>query len=811
MEMKNKTTVRDPVCGMEIGPGKAKFSAVKDGKAYFFCSTNCKAEFLGGKNEARQGKEEVIKATKEAGPHRGASQVTLDVVGMASPHCAGIVSKALMSSKGVIGAEINFSVQKVKVDYDPGVIDVPGLIKIIEKAGYKASQTSEDKTEKEKMEEQELREAKNRVVLAFVFTAPIFVYLIRYLYPDFRIPYENLIVLLLATPVVFIAGFKTLKGAYHAVLNKSANMDVLIALGTLAAYVYGIAAFFFEVESFASVSAMIMFFHVLGRYLEAKAKGRTSQAIKKLLKLKPENALILVNGKEQVVPIEEVKVNDIMIVKPGEKIPTDGVVVEGDSNVDQSMVTGESMPVRKRKGDEVIGATINREGLLKIRATKIGKDTFLSQVVKMVEDAQGSKAPIQELADKVTSYFVPVVLVLSVLAFALWLAFPAFFLGIAKWAMGFLPWVNPTFGILSLAAFAAIAVLVIACPCALSLATPTAVMVGTGKGAENGILIKHAAALEVAQKLDTIVFDKTGTITKGEPTVTDVLPADGFSEREVIALGGSAEKGSEHPLASAIVQFAAKKAITLDSPKEFKAASGEGISAEINKKRVLVGNQKFMKRNNIDFSTLVEEQKRLENEGKTAMLVAVGSKLAGVIAVADTLKEDSKEAIATIKKMGMTPVMITGDNERTGRAIARQVGIETVLANVLPGDKANQIKELQQQGKVVAMVGDGINDAPALTQADVGIAIGTGTDIAIESSDITLVQGRLTSVVKAIRLSRGTMRIIKQNLAWAYGYNTVAIPIAFFGLLHPAIAAIAMATSSISVVVNSLRLNKVRV
>lgn len=802
--------VKDPICGMEIDPKKAKFNTIKNGKKYFFCSNNCKNDFIKGKKAGLASGEKVVKTTKKASYKGTTNQVTLDVAGMASPHCAGIVNKALTSTKGVIKAEINFSIQRVKVNYNPNIVDIPSLIKIIDKAGYKAKQATEDKLEKEKLEEQEMIKARNRVIIAFIFTTPIFLYLIRYFYP-IKVPYDNLIVLLLATPVVFIVGFRTLKGAYKALLHKSANMDVLIALGTLSAYIYGISAFFFEVESFASVSAMIMTFHVLGRYLEAKAKGKTSLAIKKLLKLKPENALIIVNGKEKVVPVEQVKINDIMIVKPGEKIPTDGIVVGGDSNVDQSMVTGESMPVRKKKGDEVIGATINKEGLLKVRATKIGKDTFLSQVVKMVEDAQGSKAPIQELADKVTSYFVPIVLAISALAFILWITIPNFFQAVANWAMNFLPWVNPALGIISLAAFAAIAVLVIACPCALSLATPTAVMVGTGKGAENGILIKHASALEVAQKLDTIIFDKTGTITKGEPAVTDIVCVKGVNEKELLLLGASIEKGSEHPLGDAIVKYANEKKIRLIPPKEFKATPGEGVIAKIRNKKVTVGNQKFMKRNKVNFSSVVEQQKKLENEGKTAMFVSVNGKLIGIIAVADTLKEDSKEAIDAIKKMGITPVMITGDNERTGKAIAKQVGIEIVLANVLPRDKANEVKKLQKKGKIIAMVGDGINDAPALTQADVGIAIGTGTDIAIESSDVTLVQGRLTSVVKAIKLSRSTMRIIKQNLGWAYGYNSLAIPIAFFGLLHPAIAAGAMATSSISVVVNSLRLNRVKI
>ncbi|MDH5449890.1 MAG: copper-translocating P-type ATPase, partial [Candidatus Bathyarchaeota archaeon] len=546
--------------------------------------------------------------------------------------------------------------------------------------------------------------------------------------------------------------------------------------------------------------------------IEAKAKGRASQAIRRLLELEAKTARILRENKEVEVPIDEVEVGDVMIVRPGEKIPTDGVVIEGESGVDESMATGESMPVLKKSGDEVIGATINQRGLLKARATKIGKDTFLSQVIKMVEEAQGSKVPIQEFADRVTGYFVPTVLILASLTVVLWLAFPGVIGSVGAWASQFLPWVDPTLSVFSLAVFATVATLVIACPCALGLATPTVLMVGSGMGAENGVLIRRGEAIQTLKDIKVIVFDKTGTITKGQPDVTDTIPVKGFQEHEVLRLAASVEKGSEHPLAEAIIRKAEEEGLELMKLEKFEAITGRGIKGEIEgQSTILVGNRKLMNKEGVDYSSLESELKRLEEEAKTAMLVAKNNKCVGVIAEADTLKDDSVEAIAELEKLGLQTTMLTGDNRRTGEAIARKVGISKVLAEVLPDKKVAEIQRLQEEVGLVAMVGDGINDAPALTQANVGIAIGTGTDIAIEAGDIVLVRGNLSDVVKAVKLSRATFRKIKQNLFWAFFYNVVMIPFAMLGLAHPVIAEIAMATSSITVVTNANLLRRTNI
>jgi Cu+-exporting ATPase len=589
-------------------------------------------------------------------------------------------------------------------------------------------------------------------------------------------------------------------------------MDTLISLGTTIAFLTGPLAFFMPIQNYAPLAAMIMAFHLIGRYVEAKAKGRASQAIKKLIMLEAKSARILVKGEEKELPIEEVKVGDVMIVRPGEKIPTDGVVIEGESAVDESMATGESMPVHKKKGSEVIGATVNQEGLLKIKATKVGKDTFLSQVIKMVEECQGTKVPIQEFADKVTSYFVPAVLLIAISTFIVWMIWPDGIGVVARWAQPFLPWVDPTLETVTLAIFATVTVLVIACPCALGLATPTTLMVGSGMGAENGILIRRGEAVQTLKDVRVIVFDKTGTITKGQPALTDVVATEEFPQREVLRLAASVEAGSEHPIAKAIVEGASAKQVKLAKLKGFKAVRGKGVRATIDGKQILVGNRLFLKEAGIDVASLENELKRLEDDGKTAVLVASGEKLAGVCAVADTLKEDSVQAIKELHKMGLKSVMITGDNPRTANAIARQVGIDRVLAEVLPDQKVAEIKRLQgESGSMVAAVGDGINDAPMLTQANVGIAIGTGTDIAIEAGDVILVRGDLSSVVSSIKLSRATFRKIKQNLFWAFFYNSAAIPMGIFGLLHPVIGVIAMATSSVSVVSNANLLRRAKI
>jgi len=561
------------------------------------------------------------------------------------------------------------------------------------------------------------------------------------------------------------------------------------------------------IASYAGVSAMIMSFHLTGRYVETKAKGKDSQAIRKLLELGAKTARILVDGVEREIPVEKLQLGDVMVVRPGEKIPTDGEVVEGESSVDESMATGESMPVRKHNGDAVIGATVNQQGLLKVKATKVGKDTFLSQIVKLVEECQGSKVPVQEFADKVTAYFVPTVLGIAALTFILWFLLPGPMKTVGSWAETFIPWINLDMGVITLAIFATVAVLVIACPCALGLAVPTALMVGSGMGAENGILIREGAAIQTLKDVHTIVFDKTGTITKGEPSVTDIVPADGREADDVLKLSASVEKGSEHPLGQAIVKAAEERNLDFVPLENFQAVPGKGVQGALSGKTVSVGSRNLLEdAENAEWAEM--ELSRLEDEAKTAVLVAEEGVAIGIIAVADTLKDDSIQAIRELEEMGLETAMITGDNARTAEAIAKKVGISRVLAEVLPDGKVAAIKELQAEVGLVAMVGDGINDAPALTQADVGIAIGTGTDIAIEASDVTLVSGQLSAVVSAIKLSRATFRKIKQNLYWAFGYNVLAIPLAVLGLLHPVIAEAAMASSSVSVVTNANRLRK---
>jgi Cu+-exporting ATPase len=551
---------------------------------------------------------------------------------------------------------------------------------------------------------------------------------------------------------------------------------------------------------------MIMTFHLTGRYVEASAKGRASQAIRRLLELGAKTARVLVDGLEREVPIEAVQVGDVMVVRPGERVPTDGTIVEGESALDESMVTGESMPVNKHPGDEVIGATINQDGLLKVRATRIGRDTFLAQVIKLVEQAQGTKVPIQAFADRITARFVPVVVGIAVLTLIAWLIFAPTLQKVGIWSG--LPWVDPTLGRVTLALFATVAVLVIACPCALGLATPTAIMVGSGMGAQNGILIRSGEAIQTLKDLRVIVFDKTGTLTKGKPDVTDVVALDG-TEDDVLRWAASAEQGSEHPLGRAVVERARAAGLALSDPANFQVQRGRGVQAEVDGRTVLVGSARYLGEAGLDLAALVEDQDRLEGEAKTVMLVAVDGRLVGAIAVADTLKEDSIAAVKELEHMGIRTVMLTGDNRRTAEAIAKQAGISRVIAEVLPEGKVEEVRRLQGKGQRVGMVGDGINDAPALTQADVGIAIGTGTDIAIEAADITLVRGDLSGVVRAVNLSRATFRKIVQNLFWAFFYNVVMIPLAILGLMHPVLAEIAMATSSITVVSNANLLRRV--
>lgn len=743
-------------------------------------------------------------------------RVILQIEGMHCAACSNKVERVLNKKEGIISANVNLALHNATVSYDEELLLVSEIISTIEKLGYKAKVKEEKKQDKVDKDEERLKQAKKKMIWAWAFTAPAAIWMIIGMTlgshdhggPDATS--FNFAMLVLSAPVLFWVGANVFVSAFNSVKHGSANMDVLIAIGTLAAFVTGIMVFFVQIENYAGVAGMIMTFHLTGRYIETKAKGRASQAIKKLLELGAKTAIILVNGQEKEVPVEEIQLGDIMVVKPGQKVPTDGVVTWGESSVDESMATGESMPVTKSIDDEVIGSTVNAHGVLHVRATKIGKDTFLSQVIKMVEEAQGTKVPIQEFADKVTGYFVPAVLVIAVITFLAWVIFPSQ-MGAAIVNVGhYLPWVNAQLSGSMLALYATIAVLVIACPCALGLATPTALMVGSGLGAENGILIRKGEAIQTMKEADIIVFDKTGTITKGKPELTDIITVEG-GEKEVLSIAVSLEKSSEHPIAKAIVEAGVKKQLKAKDIDNFNSVTGKGVIGNIEGKKVSAGNRKMMFDNGIDITQFEEKIQGLENQGKTVIMVSFENKLLGIIAVADTLKDDSKEAIEELKKMGIKTYMITGDNRRTALAIAEKVGITEVLADVLPDGKVDRIKQLQNQGFKVAMVGDGINDAPALTQSDVGIAIGTGTDIAIEAADITVVRGNLTSVVSAVRLSKATFKKIKQNLFWAFFYNTVAIPLAILGLLHPVIAEAAMAISSVSVVGNANLLRRIKI
>ena len=731
------------------------------------------------------------------------------VTGMTCAACSSRVERVLNKMEGVTKAEVNLATEDLHVDYDDSKLNTQDIIGKIEKAGYGAYEVKEDTKIDETDKEEAINSLKKRFVLSLVFAVPLLYISMGHMMgaplPNIIDPMNNamnfaLIQLILVIPVMivgrkfFISGFKNL-------VHLSPNMDSLIAIGTSAAFLYGIYAIVkiaggdthFSMDLYFESGATILTLITLGKYLEAKTKGKTSEAIKKLMGLAPKKATIIVDGVEKVISIDEVKVGDVILVKPGEKLPVDGEIVEGTTTIDESMLTGESIPIDKNIGDKVFGASINKFGMFKYKATKVGKDTALAQIIKLVEQAQGSKAPIAKMADIISGYFVPTVITLAVISSIVW--------AISGKGLEF-----------SLTIF--IAVLVIACPCALGLATPTAIMVGTGKGAENGILIKSGVALEGAHKINTVVFDKTGTITEGKPKVTDIVTR-GLSEDELLRYASSAEKGSEHPLGEAIVVAGVERGLELFEIASFKSVPGEGIVTLINDKNILIGNNKLMKNNNIDITSVENDVKLLASQGKTPMYMAMDGALAGVIAVADTLKSNSKKAVEALHKLGIEVVMLTGDNEKTAQAIAKEVGIDKVVSDVLPGDKANEVKRLQDEGKNVAMVGDGINDAPALAMANIGIAIGSGTDVAIESADIVLMRSDILDVVGAIQLSKATIKNIKENLGWAFGYNTLGIPVAMgilyaFGgpLLNPMIAAFAMSFSSVSVLLNALRLKR---
>ncbi|ABI56732.1 heavy metal translocating P-type ATPase [Alkalilimnicola ehrlichii MLHE-1] len=734
---------------------------------------------------------------------------------MGSDHCAGIIATSLRKLDGVVDVTTNIAAHRVQVRYETDKLDSSRIRRAVEDAGYDVASVSEegssDAADDAEIEEAYLSQAWKRLWIAAVPTTLIMTLMMPHMFWQ-PIPGYLVLIAVLAFPVVFLAGgAATHRSAWRSLKSGQLNMDVLISMGSLPPYFIGLVGFVYPMTSFIEMAATIMAFHMLGRYLEYRAKGQASSAIRKLLDMGAKTARVERDGEEVEVPVKQLNAGDVMIVRPGEKVPTDGVVLEGESTVDESIATGESVPVEKAAGATVLGATINQQGLLKVRATRVGKDTFLAQVIRLVEEAQGSRVPVQELADRITARFVPAVLVIAGGAFIAWLFFSGPLSPILVWGEGFLPWVDSGQPPIILAMLAAIAVLVIACPCALGLATPTALMVGSGMGAERGVLIRSGSAIQSLKDIKAIVLDKTGTITKGEPALTDALPAQGFTEKQVLVAAAAVEAGSAHPLADAIVQGAKARGLSIGSATGFNSHTARGVEAQLDGERVLVGSRRLLTEHGVAISALEEPLTALEGAGKTAMLVAIGDRPAGVVAVADTIKDDSAAAIEALHGLGIVCVMVTGDNERTAQAVAEQVGLDEVQAGVLPEGKVDAIRQLQARyGEHVAMVGDGINDAPALKQANVGIAIGAGADVAIEAADVTLVSGELTKVVEAVELSRLTFRKIVQNLFWAWGYNLAAIPIAAIGLLHPMIGVIAMTASSLSVIGNSVLLKRSR-
>ncbi|MET4563311.1 Cu+-exporting ATPase [Lysinibacillus parviboronicapiens] len=725
----------------------------------------------------------------------------LDITGMTCAACATRIEKGINKLEGVSFANVNLALEKATVEFNPSEIAVIDIVAKVEKLGYVAHQKADDQ-ETTDHREKAIKQQQHKFILSAILSLPLLWTMVgHFSFTSFLYVPELLmnpwVQMVLATPVQFMIGKQFYVGAYKALRNGSANMDVLVVMGTSAAYFYSVYQAIVTAGShhgphlYFETSAVLITLILLGKLFEAKAKGRSSEAIKKLMGLQAKTAIIVRDGVEKEVPLEEVVIGDIILVKPGEKIPVDGEVLEGTTAVDESMLTGESLPVDKKQGELLFGSTINKNGFIKMLATKVGRDTALAQIIKVVEDAQGSKAPIQRLADRISGIFVPIVVGIAIVTFLIWII-----------------WVQP--GEVTPALEVLIAVLVIACPCALGLATPTSIMAGSGRAAEFGILFKGGEHLEQTQSIDTVVVDKTGTVTHGKPVLTDVMVAANQNEEQFLALIGAAEKQSEHPLAEAIVQGIVDRNIELGDVQFFEAIPGYGVQATVSGQGVIIGTRKLMKQYGIDIEEVLPAMEVLEENGKTAMLAAINGHYAGLVAVADTVKDTSKEAVRRLQNMGITVMMMTGDNERTAKAIGAEVGVDDVIAEVLPEGKAEEVKKLQAAGKKVAMVGDGINDAPALATANIGMAIGTGTDVAMEAADITLIRGDLNSIADAIIMSRKTMRNIKQNLFWAFAYNTLGIPIAAIGLLAPWVAGAAMAFSSVSVVLNALRLQRVK-
>ena len=725
----------------------------------------------------------------------------LDITGMTCAACSTRIEKVLNKVEGISSANVNLALEKATIEFNPSHISVADIIAKVEKIGYGAHQKA-DEQETIDHREKAIKQQQRKFILSAILSLPLLWTMVghfsftSFLYvPEFLM--NPWVQMALATPVQFIIGKQFYVGAYKALRSGSANMDVLVAMGTSAAYFYSVYQAIITVGShhgphlYFETSAVLITLILLGKLFEAKAKGRSSNAIKKLMGLQAKTAIVLRDGIEKEIPLEEVVIGDAILVKPGEKIPVDGEVLEGHTAVDESMLTGESLPVDKKQGDLLFGSTINKNGFIKMKATKVGRDTALAQIIKVVEDAQGSKAPIQRLADQISGIFVPIVVGIAIVTFLVWIL-----------------WVQP--GEFTPALEVLIAVLVIACPCALGLATPTSIMAGSGRAAEFGILFKGGEHLEQTQGVDTVVVDKTGTVTHGKPVLTDVLVADGQDEEQFLSLIGAAEKQSEHPLAEAIVNGIQDKGIELGNVQYFEAIPGYGVQSTVSGQAVVVGTRKLMEQYGIDIQAILPTMEKLEEDGKTAMLAGINGKYVGLVAVADTIKDTSKEAVRRLQDMGIKVIMMTGDNERTAKAIGAEVGVDQVIAEVLPEGKSEEVKKLQATGKKVAMVGDGINDAPALATADIGMAIGTGTDVAMEAADITLIRGDLNSIADAIIMSRKTMRNIKQNLFWAFAYNVIGIPIAAIGLLAPWVAGAAMAFSSVSVVLNALRLQRVK-
>ncbi|KAA3618067.1 MAG: Cu(2+)-exporting ATPase [Calditrichaeota bacterium] len=759
-------------------------------------------------------REDLVKAVQSAGfaVKQDLVRAVIKIAGMTCQGCANNAQKFLSKTNGVVEANVTIANEQANVLYDSQVANEADLRQAIQNAGYQAIEQKSESSDSIWQEQADrLTEYRNLMLWAWGITGPMMMLMFIGMFTSLKIPFMHTIMLVGAIPVVFWIGRETHLSAIRIVRHGGTNMDVLISLGALAAFATGIAALFLPIANYAGIAAMIICFHVTGRYLEFKARGRTSDAIQKLMQLEAKSATILRGDKEIEVSIESIQTGDIVLVKPGEKIPADGQIVSGHSSVDESLATGESVAVEKSIGDEVIGATINIDGVLHVKVTRVGADSFLSQIIKLVEECQGSKVPIQAFADKVISIFVPAVIGFAVFTFIGWIIFADTFAAMAVWAGQWIPWINPQIGPVSLAIFAAVAVLVIACPCALGLATPTALMVASGMGAERGILIRNGEAIQAMQDVDTVVFDKTGTLTKGKPGVKEIVTSEKIVETELLQLAATAEANSEHPLAQAIVKEAAGKGIKPLQADHFKTHPGRGVFIKIGTDEIWVGNSRLLAENEVSTDGFSKQVGDFSKNGYSLVFVAKNKAVLGVIALADTVKDNAKAAILELKKVGLQPVILTGDNHNTAQTVADELGIDEVIAEVLPQDKAAKIKELQAAGKIVAMVGDGINDAPALTQAQVGIAIGTGTDIAIEASDVTLVGGDVSGVVRTFNLSRATFTKIKQNLFWAFIYNILMLPVAMLGLLHPALAEAAMALSSVNVVTNSLRLRKAKI